>query len=110
MPDQDDLLSSEPPTADTDPAQAEVVAPPLPPQSDAPESDAGSASEVQAQAVEIAQLCQLAGQTTRIAGFLAQGLTATQVRQALLLARSQSEEIASLIQPEATGPTRQCPP
>ncbi len=108
-PNQDDLLSNQPPAADTDPAQVEGVAPPQPPQSDAPISDAGSASEVQAQAVEIAQLCQLAGQTTRIAGFLAQGLTATQVRQALLLARSQSEEIASLIQPEATGPRVNAP-
>lgn len=54
-----------------------------------------------AQAVEIAELCQLAGQSTRIAGFLAQGATAGQVRQALLLERAQGDEITSLIHPDA---------
>ncbi len=57
-----------------------------------------------AQALEIAELCQLAGQTTRIASFLAQGISACQVRQALLLSRAQSEEISSLIHPDAAKP------
>jgi signal peptide peptidase SppA len=57
-----------------------------------------------AQALEIAELCQLAGQTTRIASFLAQGTSASQVRQALLLSRAQSEEISSLIHPDAAKP------
>lgn len=57
-----------------------------------------------AQALEIAELCQLAGQTTRIASFLAQGISASQVRQALLLSRAQSEEISSLIHPDAAKP------
>ena len=54
-----------------------------------------------AQAQEIAELCQLAGQSTRIASFLAQGVTSNQVRQTLLQARAQSEEITSLIHPDA---------
>lgn len=53
------------------------------------------------QALEIAQLCQLAGQSTRIASFLVQGVSASQVRQTLLSARAQSEEITSLIDPDA---------
>jgi len=69
---------------------------------DSASSATGSAAVVQAQALEIAQLCQLAGQTIRIASFLAQGVTAAQVRQALLLTRAQSEEITSLIHPDAT--------
>jgi signal peptide peptidase SppA len=70
------------------------------PKSDEP----GAAADAHAQALEIAQLCQLAGQTSRIASFLAQGISATQVRQALLLSRAQSEEIASLIHPDAARP------
>lgn len=66
--------------------------------------ESGAAADAHAQALEIAQLCQLAGQTSCIASFLAQGISATQVRQALLLARAQSEEIASLIHPDAARP------
>ena len=56
---------------------------------------------IQSQALEIAQLCQLAGQSTRIASFLAQGVSPSQVRQTLLNARAESEEITSLIHPDA---------
>lgn len=73
-------------------------------QSDSPQAGAGAA---RAQALEIAELCQLAGQSSRIASFLAQGTTAGQVRQALLLSRTQSEEISSLIHPDAVKPTAQ---
>jgi signal peptide peptidase SppA len=54
-----------------------------------------------AEALTIAELCQLAGQSQRITGFLAQGASATQVRQSLLAARAQSEEITSNIHPDA---------
>lgn len=54
-----------------------------------------------AEAVAIAELCQLAGQSHRIATFLTQGLSASQVRQTLLASRAQSEEITSLIAPDA---------
>ncbi len=57
-------------------------------------------AESVAQAISIAELCQLAGQSHRIATFLTQGLTAAQVRQTLLASRAQSEEITSLIAPD----------
>ena len=58
-------------------------------------------AEAVAQAISIAELCQLAGQSNRIATFLTQGLSASQVRQTLLANRAQSEEITSLISPDA---------
>jgi capsid assembly protease len=58
-------------------------------------------AEAVAQAISIAELCQLAGQSNRIAKFLTQGLSASQVRQTLLASRAQSEEITSLIAPDA---------
>lgn len=58
-------------------------------------------AEAVAQAISIAELCQLAGQSNRIATFLTQGLSAAQVRQTLLASRAQSEEITSLIAPDA---------
>lgn len=69
-----------------------------------PNPATASVAAGRAQALEIAELCQLAGQTTRIASFLAQGISASQVRQALLLSRAQSEEISSLIHPDAGKP------
>ena len=69
-----------------------------------PKPDADAATTVRAQALEIAELCQLAGQSARIASFLSQGISASQVRQALLLSRTQSEEISSLIHPDAAKP------
>jgi hypothetical protein len=58
-------------------------------------------AEAVAQAISIAELCQLAGQSHRTASFLTQGLSASQVRQTLLASRAQSEEITSLIAPDA---------
>jgi capsid assembly protease len=58
-------------------------------------------AEAVAQAISIAELCQLAGQSNRIATFLTQGLSVSQVRQTLLASRAQSEEITSLIAPDA---------
>jgi hypothetical protein len=54
-----------------------------------------------AEALTIAELCQLAGQNQRITGFLAQGISSAQVRQTLLASRAQSEEISSVIHPDA---------
>ena len=53
------------------------------------------------EALAIAELCQLAGHPERTAGFLAAGASEQSVRQALLATRAQSEEITSVIHPEA---------
>ena len=62
---------------------------------------AAAVQSAKAESVAIAELCQLAGQSNRIATFLTQGLSASQVRQTLLASRAQSEEITSLIAPDA---------
>jgi signal peptide peptidase SppA len=54
-----------------------------------------------AEALAIAELCQLAGQTQRIVGFLAEGATPDQVRRTLLASRAESPEIASRLNPNA---------
>jgi hypothetical protein len=56
-----------------------------------------------ADAVAIAELCQLAGQPQRIAAFLAAGTSETQVRRTLLSARADSVEISSVIHPDASA-------
>jgi len=89
------------PTGVVEQAHSEPKPKPEPSDSDTSKPDADTATTVRAQALEIAELCQLAGQSTRIASYLAQGISASQVRQALLLSRSQSEEISSLIHPDA---------
>ena len=81
------------------PSPAPAVVPATPAVNDT--ALAAAVSSVKAEAVAIAELCQLAGQSNRIASFLAQGLSAFQVRQTLLASRAQSEEITSLIAPEA---------
>ena len=66
------------------------------------EPDVQSAvTAAQSQALAIAELCQLAGHPERTAGFLAAGASEQSVRQALLATRAQSEEITSVIHPEA---------
>lgn len=57
-----------------------------------------------ADALAIAELCQLAGHPERTAAFLAEGASETQVRRALLAARAESPEITSLIHPDAQAP------
>lgn len=59
------------------------------------------ANTARADALIIAELCQLAGQSDRIVGFLSQGISPHHVRQVLLQQRAQSEEISSLIHPDA---------
>ena len=67
------------------------------------EADKVQAAVAQAKAdtLAIAELCQLAGQPQRIAGFLAEGISSDQVRQRLLAIRAESPEIASRIHPDA---------
>lgn len=54
-----------------------------------------------ADAVAIAELCQLAGHPERIAGFLIEGTAEAEVRRALLAARAQVPEITSTLPPDA---------
>lgn len=62
-----------------------------------------------ADAVAIAELCQLAGQPQRIAAFLAEGASEAKVRRTLLAARAESVEITSTINPDAVA-TREASP
>lgn len=50
-----------------------------------------------ADALAIAELCQLSGHPERTASFLAEGASESQVRRALLAARATSTEISSTI-------------
>lgn len=61
------------------------------------------------EAVAIAELCQLGGCPERTAEFLAAGLSETDVRRALLAARTQSPEIGSAIHPDAHAAHRASP-
>lgn len=54
-------------------------------------------------AVEIAQLCALAGRTDLTAGFLEAGVSPAAARSQLLAARAQTPEIASRISPDAAA-------
>lgn len=100
-PDSTVLPVADTPTGVVEQAHSEPKPKPEPSENDTSKPDADTATTVRAQALEIAELCQLAGQSTRIASFLTQGISASQVRQALLLSRAQSEEISSLIHPDA---------
>ena len=61
-----------------------------------------------AEALAIAELCQLAGYPQRIVTFLAQGASAAEVRRALLAARAEGPEIDSRVAPDA--PAREAHP
>jgi len=77
----------------------------LPSQEDAVESAVVAArAATRADALAIAELCQLAGHPGRTATFLAEGASEAQVRRALLAARADSTEITSLIHPDAQAP------
>ena len=56
-----------------------------------------------ADALAIAELCQLSGHPERTASFLAEGASESQVRRALLAARATSTEITSTIAPDAAA-------
>ena len=88
------------------PVAVPVVVPQTPPPADAlAHARATAASAAQVEALAIAELCQLAGQSDRTVSFLSQRMSAAQVRQALLATRAQSEEISSHIHPDAAAPT-----
>ena len=69
---------------------------------DAARTEAGAAAQAttQANALAVAELCQLAGHPERTATFLAEGSSEAEVRRTLLAARADSVEIASLIAPD----------
>lgn len=93
------------PTVTTEPAlPAEPATPPdtLPSAEDDRVQSAIDATR--AEAVAIAELCQLAGYPQRTVAFLAQGASASDVRRALLAARAESPEIDSMIHPDAAAP------
>lgn len=72
----------------------------------APDTEAAVKSAIaatRADAVAIAELCQLAGQPQRIAGFLANGTSETEVRKALLASRAEGQEIQSHLHPDAVS-------
>jgi signal peptide peptidase SppA len=58
---------------------------------------------VRADAVAIAELCQLAGQPGLTLSFLSEGASVAQVRKTLLAGRAQGTEISSLIHPDAAS-------
>jgi signal peptide peptidase SppA len=60
-------------------------------------------TQVRADAVAIAELCQLAGQPGLTLSFLSEGASVAQVRKTLLAGRAQGAEISSLIHPDAAA-------
>lgn len=84
-----------------DPAQKSAATSGTPAQEDAVQS---AVATTRADALAVAELCQLAGHPERTAAFLAEGASEAQVRRALLAARAESPEITSLIHPDAQAP------
>ena len=111
LPDTEDLESTpgpEEPEHGTreDAPQTTETANPAPTPAEAPAASVSAAShpvDARAEALAIAELCQLAGQSDRILGFLAEGATPEQVRRVLLAVRADSPEIASRLHPDAAA-------
>lgn len=77
------------------------------PDADKPVADEASPATTdasRADAVAIAELCQLAGHPELTAAFLAEGVSEAHVRKALLASRADSPEIRSTIAPDASAP------
>ena len=77
------------------------------PDADKPVADEASPATTdasRADAVAIAELCQLAGHPELTAAFLAEGVSEAHVRKALLASRADSPEIRSTIAPDAAIP------
>lgn len=77
------------------------------PDADKPVADEASPATTdasRADAVAIAELCQLAGHPELTAAFLAEGVSEANVRKALLASRADSPEIRSTIAPDASAP------
>ena len=106
-------MNAEDPDTGTDPANPNPsVAPGAPPAAPEAEKDSDVGLEdavnaatkaARADAVAIAELCQLAGQPQRTAAFLAEGASEGQVRRSLLASRADSPEISSVIHPDAAA-------
>ncbi len=86
-----------------DPAAPAVVPEPADPQPSPDDETLKAVAAARADALAIAELCQLAGQPQRIAAFLAEGASESQVRRTLLAARAESPDIASAIHPDAAA-------
>ena len=94
----------------TDPVDQPLTDEPV--TSAAPDADKPVADEAppattdasRADAVAIAELCQLAGHPELTAAFLAEGVSEAHVRKALLASRADSPEIRSTIAPDASAP------
>jgi len=112
--DASDLFRSPPPessmTESTDPAPQAPAAPALSAPEISPSVPSTAPATPMADALEIAQTCQLAGRPDLIAGFLEAGATPTDVRRQLLAAQAESSpEIVSrlvpdVVQTSATSP------
>ena len=86
------------------PAQSPAESPSIPTTDDVVDDAVKTATQAaRADAVAIAELCQLAGQPQRIAAFLAEGASESQVRRTLLASRAESPEITSVIHPDAAN-------
>jgi hypothetical protein len=94
-------------TPDVTPENGLPAAPTMPPDTPhTPEDDPvqSAIAATRADALAIAELCQLAGYPQRTVAFLAQGFSASDVRRALLAARAESPEIASRLGPDVLAP------
>lgn len=87
-----------------DPAEQPAAASDAPGTPTQEEAVQSAVAATRADALAVAELCQLAGHPERTAAFLAEGASETQVRRALLAARAESPEITSLIRPDAQAP------
>ena len=90
------------------PVPTDVASPATPAQADpvpTPDEDVVKAAvaAARADAVAVAELCQLAGQPQRTAAFLAEGASESQVRKSLLVGRAQGPEITSVIDPDTVA-------
>lgn len=94
------LLPATPAPTDATPLTDVLTAPAPAPDDDIVKSAVAAA---RADAVAVAELCQLAGQAQRTATFLAEGVSESQVRKALLATRAQSPEITSVIDPDVAA-------
>ena len=93
------------PSVTPDPATpAEPATPPDATQTPEDDPVQSAIDATRADALAIAELCQLAGYPQRTVAFLAQGASASDVRRALLAARAESAEIHSMIHPDAAAP------
>jgi hypothetical protein len=87
-------FASDEPPADQPPVDAPTA-------DDAPPADEPPAVDVAAQAAEIVELCQLAGQSARAAAFIREGMTPEQVRgQLMALALSEQSKGVDVSAPD----------